>query len=86
VTPRASRESRLWAFTRRATSVFENIALASQTDPVVQVFEATNVFAVYLATGALTSSGVLPVRWRDATGARGIPTDASWTFSMHAEA
>jgi hypothetical protein len=51
---------------------FENIQLASQSDPVVQVFEANNVFAGYDMTGVFASSAVLPVRWRDAYGAHGI--------------
>jgi hypothetical protein len=59
------------------TMFFENIQLASQTDPAVQVFEANNVFAGYDPTGAFASSGVLPVRWRDASGARGINPQSS---------
>ncbi|HSN30583.1 MAG TPA: hypothetical protein VLT45_30060 [Kofleriaceae bacterium] len=57
---------------------FEDIQLASTADPVVQVFEANDVFAGYAPAGTFSSSGVLPVRWRDASGARGIEPQGTW--------
>lgn len=60
----------------------EDVQLASTTDPVVNVFEATDVFAGYASSGAFSSSAALPVRWRDSYGARGINPQGRWTGQL----
>jgi len=52
---------------------FENLQLESQGDVQVRVFEANDVYGGIDANAmAFRSSGVLPVRWRDAYGPHGI--------------
>ena len=60
----------------------EDLQLASTTDPVVNVFAANDVFAGYAAPGTFASTAALPVRWHDATGARGINPQGAWSGTV----